>query len=256
MTHDLALPNESEWRLLMAQSSALLKSKFLPQSLQTPEQVIVVVLKGRELAIPPMQALSHINVIQGKPCMSAELMFSMILQKHPRTRLKIVERTDRRCEIEVTREGWEAANFAWTIEQAQNAGLLTKSSWKQYPKAMLYWRTISEMARSLFPDALAGTSYTPEELGAEIDDKGTIINVQKIERADPRTELTLTQRWQQWVIHASQFGLREEDLEQFVGTKDPETLTEDAIEALKSFIADKKRECENLNKSAKDAFGV
>lgn len=256
MAHDLTLPNESEWRLLMAQSSALLKSKLLPQSLQTAEQVIVVILKGRELAIPPMQALSHINVIQGKPCMSAELMWSMILQKHPKTKLKIIERSERKCEIEVTREGWSPAPFSWTIEEANAKGLLAKSSWKLYPKAMLYWRTISDMARSLFPDALAGAVHTPEELGEEVDSTGNIINVQKIERSDLKTELTLTQRWGQWVEHASQFGLSAKDLEQFVGTTDPESLTEDAIESLKSFIADKKREYENLNKSAKDTFGA
>ena len=55
-------------------ANTLLKSKFLPTAYTTPEQVLTVMLKGAELNIPPMEALSGIHIIQGKPTVSPQLM--------------------------------------------------------------------------------------------------------------------------------------------------------------------------------------
>lgn len=196
ITFETMLPQAGQWDLLLKQSHALLQSGLLPQSLKKPEQVIVVILKGRELNIPPMQALEHIHVINGKPSISAELMLAQILKLHPRTKIKYVELTNTRCAMEVTRDGMEASTFSFSIEDATTAGLLKNPSWQKYPRAMCRSRCISEMARSLFPDALAGVSYTPEELGAEVDDAGAIINVEakpvaKIETVEIKTPLNL-----------------------------------------------------------------
>jgi hypothetical protein len=134
-------------------------------------------LKGRELGIPPLQALSHINVINGKPAMSAELMLAQILKLHPKTQFKFPERTNEKCTISVKRAGFDFESFTFTIQDAKQAGLMSNPSWNKYPRAMLHARVVSEMARSLFPDALAGISYTPEELGAVVDENGDIIDM-------------------------------------------------------------------------------
>ena len=177
-TYSNNLPsNQNEWALLLDQARCFLQSGLLPKSLQKPEQVVLVMLKGRELGIPPLQALSHINVINGKPAMSAELMLAQILKLHPKTQFKFPERTNEKCTIAVKRAGFDWENFSFTIEDARKAGLLSNPSWNKYPRAMLHARVISEMARSLFPDAIAGISYTPEELGAVVDENGDFIEV-------------------------------------------------------------------------------
>lgn len=177
-TYSNNLPaNQNEWALLLDQAKCFLQSGLLPKSLQKPEQVVLVMLKGRELGIPPLQALSHINVIGGKPAMSAELMLAQIMKLHPKTQFKFPERTNEKCTISVKRVGFDWENFTFTIQDAKQAGLMANPSWNKYPRAMLHARVVSEMARSLFPDAIAGISYTPEELGAVVDENGDIIDM-------------------------------------------------------------------------------
>jgi hypothetical protein len=172
------LPSGQSWGVMKMQANELIKSNFLPASIKTPEQAMMIILKGRELGIPPIQALSQIAVIQGKPTMSAELMLSQIMRLHPRTKISFSERSNEVCTIKVQRYGCEPSVFSYTIGDAEKAGLLLKDSWRKYPRAMLHARAVSEMARSLFADAISGVSYTPEEMGKEVNDEGEVIEVE------------------------------------------------------------------------------
>ena len=175
------LPAAQGWTLMKQQASELIKSGFLPSGIKTPEQAVAIMLKGRELGIPPMQALSHIHIINGKPTMSAELMLAQIMRLHPKTKISYPVRSGEKCEVKVTREGSEASIFSFSIQDAQAAGLLSNPTWKKYPRAMLHARVVSEMARSLFPDAISGVSYTPEEMGASVNEEGQVIEVESRE---------------------------------------------------------------------------
>lgn len=177
---------QGEWALLVDQAKCFLQSGLLPKTIQRPEQVVLVMLKGRELGIPPLQALSHINVINGKPAMSAELMLAQILRLHPKTQFKFLERSNRKCVMSVKRAGFDFETFEFSIEDAELAGLMANPSWKKYPRAMLHARVVSEMARSLFPDAIAGISYTPEELGAHVDENGDILEINPPSNDEPK----------------------------------------------------------------------
>jgi hypothetical protein len=170
-------PSESEWKMLKEQAEMVVKTGFLPQAVNTPEKAITIALKGRELGIPPMQAYSHIHVIQGKPTISAELMLSLIYKNCPGAKVNYLETSDKACEIETTRPGHKPSKFRFTIQDAEKAKLLSKDSWKNYPAAMLRARTVAIVARAIFPDAIMGCSYTPEELGAEIDAEGTVVDI-------------------------------------------------------------------------------
>jgi hypothetical protein len=175
------LPAANNWQLMKQQAGELIKSGFLPAGIKSPEQAVAIILKGRELGIPPMQALSHIHVINGKPTMSAELMLAQVFRLHPKTKLSYPERSSEKCVTKVQRDGSEPSTFSFTKEDAQAAGLLNNPTWKKFPRAMLHARCISEMCRSLFPDAIAGVSYCPEELGATVNENGEVIDVSSTE---------------------------------------------------------------------------
>lgn len=169
------MPSPVEFNMMKEMASMAIKSGLLPTSVNTPEKAIIIMLKGRELGIAPMLALSHISVINGKPCMSAELMLSMIYENIPRAIINIVSTNETECVIIAQRPGGAPTEFSFKKSDADKAQLLSKKPWQSYPTAMYRARAISAMARALFPDAINGVSYTPEELGADIviNDDGT-----------------------------------------------------------------------------------
>lgn len=156
------IPTDSEIQVLSRISQSASKSGLFKIS---PDAALAICLKGRELNIPPMQALSHVNIIEGKACLSAELMHALVLKACPDCTITIVETSNERCEIHARRSKEnEFSKFCFTMKDAEQAQLLGKMNWRKYPRAMLRSRCMSEMCRSVFPDALVGASYTPEEL--------------------------------------------------------------------------------------------
>lgn len=173
------LPTADVWNQMKEQATILVKSGFLPESIRTPEQAIAIALKGWEMGVPMMQAFSHISIVKGKPCISAELMLAQMYRNIPGAKYEPLENDEHHAVVRFKRPGENWAKFEFNTEDAKRADLLGKGTWKSYPKVMFLWRAITMMARSKFPDAIMGCSYTPEELGAEIDitDDGQIINV-------------------------------------------------------------------------------
>ena len=81
------------WGVLREQAAVLVRSGFLPHGVNTLEKAISIVMKGRELGIPPMRALSNIAVINGKPTGSAELVLALIYRDHGDGAVKVIENT-------------------------------------------------------------------------------------------------------------------------------------------------------------------
>ena len=146
---------------LLKQAQVLVKSGMLPEAVRTPEAAVVIMLKGRELNIPPMQAFASIYVVKGKPTIGAQLMGALILRDGHSYHVEHL--SDEGCVITFTRRGGKPYTHKFTIEDATKAGLLANDTWKKYPKAMLFSRCMSAGARIAMPDVLAGM-YTPEEL--------------------------------------------------------------------------------------------
>jgi len=169
------MPSPQEFQTMKELGRMAVQSGFLPTTIKTPEQAIVIMLKGRELGIPPMQAFSQIAVVNGKPTMSSELMLAMIYQRVPGANVDFIHTDAQKCIIEACRPKGKPARFEFNMDDAKKAGLASKGPWISYPTAMLRARCISAMARAIFPDALAGVSYTAEELGQEPEGKTEVI---------------------------------------------------------------------------------
>jgi len=154
---------EINFPAMMAQADVLIKSGFLPQAIKTPAQAVAIMLTGRELGIPTMQALRQINVIQGKPTMAAELMLALAYQRIPGFRYAVVKSTAQECVCQFERPGHKPYQHTFTMQDADALGLAGKQNWHTQPATMLRWRCISSGLRLVAPDAIAGV-YTPEEL--------------------------------------------------------------------------------------------
>jgi hypothetical protein len=163
-SHLISLPLGELYQL----GKTLLPTGFLPSTIKTPEQAVAIMIKGQELRIPPMYALSNIVVIQGKPAANAELMLALIYRDHGDDAIIFTETSAMGASISYKRRSWkERQVFSFTSADAKTAGL-SGGNWSKYPAAMLRARCISAVARLAFPDTIGGM-YTPEELGLETD---------------------------------------------------------------------------------------
>jgi len=195
-------PTESErlWKL----ANAIATTDFVPKSIRgNPPAILAAMMTGRELGILPMRALRQINVIDGRPAPSPELMMALALKAgHD---VFVAETTRERCAVEVRRSDWDGdrvARLEWTLEDAADAGLCTVDPtsgkavavsqygrplpWQAYTRAMLRSRAISEACRTWLPDVVEGASYAPEELGADVDDRGHSVELVEVARAGGR----------------------------------------------------------------------
>lgn len=152
----------------------LIASGLLPDGIKKPEAAMLIMLKGREIGLDPVYALSHISVINGKPAMSAEGMLGLVLGAGHI--IRVIETSSERCVVDGVRgnDPNHVTRIVWTMDDARKAGLAGGNTWKKYPRALLRARAISELCRTMFADTLSGVSYVPEELGAAVNEDGEV----------------------------------------------------------------------------------
>lgn len=173
-------------------AQALAKSGLIPKELlgeNSSYKVFAILVYGEEFGLSPFVSLRNIRVIDGTPCMSADLMKSLMFmtkdidvweegfigRKAPDGRIIInvkdekgmitldddfgyrvyVKRKSIPIEVEIT----------FTIRDARRAKLLVKNNWINYPQDMVRSRCVSKVAKIVFPEILSRV-YTPEELEA------------------------------------------------------------------------------------------
>jgi hypothetical protein len=129
--------------------------------IKTPEQGVALMLIAQAEGMHPAIAARDYHVIQGRPALKADSM----LARFQAAGGKVVWNVYSDAEVSGTfsHPAGGSATVAWTITQAKGAGLASKDVWKQYPRAMLRARVISEGIRTVYPGVSVGV-YTPEEL--------------------------------------------------------------------------------------------
>jgi len=152
-------PAEVNWKTAQKIANTI----FIPSAFRgKPESVFAAILYGSELGLGPMQALSSIHVIEGKPSMSPELMRALVARAGHRLDVKLAS-NDKVILWGKRADNDSEATVEWSMKDAQQAGLAGRGAWKTYPRAMLLARATSEICRMIFADVVAGLSYTPEE---------------------------------------------------------------------------------------------
>jgi hypothetical protein len=166
-------------------AKALAESGLLPAVYRgKPANVLWAQEYAESLRLSTMAIVNGIFVIEGKPTASAALISSLVRTAGHRLR---VTGNDQKAVAEIVRKDDPGFTFRaeWTIDRAKQAGLLGKNTWKQYPAAMLKARAVTEAARDACEEALNGCHYSPEELGAEVNEEGVPVTVVEQVRAEP-----------------------------------------------------------------------
>lgn len=187
------------------------------QDTRSQAQAIVKILAGAELEFGPITSMNGINIIEGKTSLSANLVGAAI-QRSGRYRYRVVEHDDKHCVIDffelVGGQREKLGTSSFNMDDAKAAGLLQSKSrmWEKYPRNMVFSRALTNGARWYTPDVFGGPVYTPDELGAEVDETGNAIEVievepfvpirdRQVEDTSPKRMITNADErvWQRWL---------------------------------------------------------
>jgi hypothetical protein len=174
----------SAWQVMRDQAEVLVKSGFLPQAINTPEKALAIMQKGKELGIPPMEAMGSIYVIQGKPSVPPQLMLALARKTGELEDLKMAN-DSKRASVTIKRKGQSEFTTSFGIEEATAFGLMAKDNYKKQPGIMFQWRALAANLRVTFPDAISGL-YSYDEMGAVMDEDGNFVNRQPIQMPKPK----------------------------------------------------------------------
>jgi hypothetical protein len=143
------------------------------------EQAAAIMIKGQELGFQMSAAFEYIHIILGKVSLSPRGALALIHQHSDLIEVKIEESNDKQCTVWMRRKdsGFEFRR-TFTIDEAEKAGLVKPDSgWEKWRTNMLMWRCVGFVADVVCPDLVGGMKRS-DELGANIDAAGDVIEGQ------------------------------------------------------------------------------
>ncbi len=151
----------------MKMADLMAQSEMVPKDYQgKPANVLVAVQMGAELGLKPVQALQNIAVVNGRPSVWGDGLRALIMSAPDL--ISIDDGFDSgsmtaKCTIQRNING-NAVTFTgeFSQEDAVNAGLWGRNTWKSYPKKMLEWRAFGFAARKAYADRLRGIQLAEE----------------------------------------------------------------------------------------------
>lgn len=155
----------------------------------TGSEAFVVMMKGAELGLTPMQSLAEISVIKGKPFVSKDVLTARITRSPRCVRWAPDPNMDgKRCTIAFQVAGEEPASLTTLIDDIPERYFKPSSSgepsnWTLVPEDMLFAWTVRRIARRWFPEALLDIGDAQTDY-----DETKIINVAAVEREVGRSE--------------------------------------------------------------------
>ena len=183
MANDLAVREEVNVGDLRQTAQLLAMSGYFEakgNGEQAVAQLATKILAGREMGFGPYASVSGIHIIQGKPTVSANLMAAAV-KASGRYDYRVRQMDDEAVAVEFfevvggKRESLGVSTF--TKADAQKAGT---QNLQKFARNMMFARAMSNGVRWYCPDVfMAGSVYTPEEMGATVDmNTGEIIEAE------------------------------------------------------------------------------
>ena len=165
-------------------ATAVASSKLF--GVKTPQEAIALMLIAQAEGLHPATAARDFHVIQGRPALKADAMLARFQQAGGKVEWK--DYTDEKVTGVFSHPQGGTLELTWTMQQAKSIGIANKDNWRNYPRAMLRARCISEGIRSVYPGCVVGT-YTPDEVE---DFKPVVKDMGKAEVVEPSTGEVIT----------------------------------------------------------------
>ena len=128
---------------------------------KNPQEAMAIMLLCQAENLHPAVAMRDYHVIQGRPALKADAMLARFQQAGGSVQWK--EYTDEVVTGIFSHPQGGNLEVTWTLQKAKAIGIANKDNWRNYPRAMLRARVVSEGIRSVYPGCVVGV-YTPEEV--------------------------------------------------------------------------------------------
>ena len=125
------------------------------------QEAMAIMLLCQAENLHPAVAMRDYHVIQGRPALKADAMLARFQQAGGSVKWK--DYTDEKVTGIFSHSQGGELEVTWTLSQAKSIGIANKDNWRNYPRAMLRARVISEGIRAVYPGCVVGV-YTPEEV--------------------------------------------------------------------------------------------
>ncbi len=193
---------------------AFVASGMFGGDMDRTSKAITKIMAGQELGLAPFASMRAVHVIEGNATLSANTMAGMV-KSSGKYDYDIKKKDLTGCEVDFfeIRSGKRVklGTETFDIDEAKMAGMFDpecpnaplehnlrdiekrgrggstytkyntcncKDNWKNYPKAMLFARCISNGVRTYCPDVFSGMLvYTPDELNARVSADGNVIDM-------------------------------------------------------------------------------
>jgi len=148
----------------------LAKSALLPDHFRgKPADVFWAIAYGLEIGLSPVAALRAVYVVKGRPGLYADAMVAVVMASRKAVYFRCIESTPTRAVFETQRAGDQPVRKAFTIDDAERAGLTRQNTkYQTEPERMLEARAKSWLAKLVYPDVLHGIQSV-EELADAVD---------------------------------------------------------------------------------------
>lgn len=128
--------------------------------LKTPEQAIALMLIAQADGQHPAASARDYDIVNNRPAKKSEAMLRDFLRAGGTVQWH--ELSDTMAKATFSHSSTGKVTIDWDMPRAKRAGLEGKAMYKQYPRAMLRSRCVSEGIKATYPAATGGM-YTPEE---------------------------------------------------------------------------------------------
>lgn len=178
MSNELVAIKISSLGELEKMADRFVKSKLF--GAETIDQAFSLMMVAHARGIHPAKAAMDYHIIQGKPALKADAMLGYFQESGGIVQWTVYTDTcvtglfshPRAGQLEPIEITWtiEMASKIMTWEKGKQIPLSQKQVWKEYPRAMLRSRCISEGIRTVYPGIISGF-YTEEEVKTLADNK-------------------------------------------------------------------------------------
>lgn len=174
-------------------ASALCHSDLIPQALrENAPNVLMMVLAGAEIHVPPIASMRVFHVMDGVPKLSADGIAATCTRDPSCEYLEFEEMSATRVTWIAKKRGRPEKRLTVTREEMIAAGLYDRKNrdgspgnHQKYPRQMLNARCKAELCRLIWPDICAGMISAEEiadELGLDVNQINNAIDVKAVEK--------------------------------------------------------------------------